>query len=203
MPAPFVHATAVVSSEAKLLGDGIKIWHFVHVDAGAEIGAETSVGQGCYIGAVTVGKRCRIQNHVSLYRGVKIEDDVFLGPSCVFTNVMHPRAHVNRKQEFASTVVKRGASVGANATIVCGNQGVTIGEYAFVGAGAVVTSDVAAFALMIGVPARQVGWVCECGEKLEIGLLSGMGASNCLCQRCQRRYTLSAAGMDKLLPSNE
>jgi UDP-2-acetamido-3-amino-2,3-dideoxy-glucuronate N-acetyltransferase len=179
-PMKRVDPTAVVSPDAQL-GDDVRIWHFVHVDAGAVIGEMTSVGQGCYIGAVTIGKRCRIQNNISLYRGVTIDDDVFLGPSCVFTNVMHPRAHVSRKLEFTVTVVGRGASIGANATIVCGNRGIRIGEYAFVGAGAVVTHDVEAHALVVGVPARQVGWVCRCGERL-------LGESALACSRCADRY---------------
>ena len=146
-----VHPTAIVEDGAQL-GDGVRIWRWVHVRAGAVIGDATSIGQGCYVGAVTIGRGCRIQNQVSLYDGVTLDDDVFLGPSCVFTNVKHPRAHVSRKHAFAATRVGRGATIGANATIVCG---VSIGAHAMIGAGAVVTRDVAAHALMIGAPARR------------------------------------------------
>lgn len=176
-----VHPSAIVEPGARL-GDDVRIWHWVHVRAGAVIADRTSVGQGCYIGAVTVGRGCRIQNNVSLYDGVTLEDDVFLGPACVFTNVKHPRAHVSRKHAYAPTVVGRGASVGANATIVCG---VSIGSYAMIGAGAVVTRDVPAHALMIGTPARRVGWVCRCGETLPV-------AAEARCAGCGDRYELGA-----------
>lgn len=157
-----LHPTAIVEAGARL-GDGVRIWHWVHVRAGAVIGDRTSIGQGCYVGAVTIGRGCKIQNQVSLFDGVTLDDDVFLGPSCVFTNVVHPRAHVDRKHAYAPTVVGRGATVGANATIVCG---VSIGAYAMIGAGAVVTHDVPAHGLMVGTPARRIGWVCRCGETL-------------------------------------
>src|SRR5258706_12424384 len=155
-----VHPTAIVEHGARL-GAGVRIWHWVHVRAGAVIGDGTSIGQGCYVGAVAIGRGCRIQNQVSIYDGVTLEDGVFLGPSCVFTNVKHPRAEVSRKQAFAATRVGRGATIGANATIVCG---VAIGAYAMIGAGAVVTREVAAHALMTGAPARRVAGACRCGE---------------------------------------
>lgn len=155
-----IHPTAIVD-EGAVIGADTSIWHWTHVVAGARIGARVSVGQGCYIGPVAIGEGCRIQNNVSVYAGVTLEQDVFLGPSCVFTNVMHPRAHVSRKDEYAPTLVKRGASIGANATIRCG---VTIGEYAMIGAGAVVLQDVPDYAIVAGVPARVIGRACQCGE---------------------------------------
>ena len=169
-----VHPTAIVEAGAQLQ-DGVRIWHWVHVRAGAVIGARTSVGQGCYIGAVAIGSGCRIQNNVSLYDGVTLEDDVFLGPSCVFTNVAHPRAQVSRKHAYAPTRVGRGSTVGANATIVCG---VSIGAYAMIGAGAVVTRDVPPHGLMVGTPARRTGWVCRCGETLSPADAS---SARCVC----------------------
>ena len=172
-----VHPTAIVEPGARL-GDGVRIWHWVHVLGSAVIGAGTSIGQGCYVGAVTIGRGCKIQNHVSLYDGVTLDDDVFLGPSCVFTNVKHPRAHVARKQAYAPTHLGRGATVGANATIVCG---VAIGAYAMIGAGAVVTRDVAPHAVMLGAPARRAGWACRCGETLPAQLV---------CAACGDRYTV-------------
>jgi UDP-2-acetamido-3-amino-2,3-dideoxy-glucuronate N-acetyltransferase len=157
-----IHPTAIVEAGA-YVGAETRIWHWVHVMPGAHIGARCSIGQGCFIGAVRIGDGCRIQNHVSIFDGVTLEDDVFLGPSCVFTNVEHPRAHVPRRDAYAPTRVGRGATVGANATIVCG---VSVGAYAMVGAGAVVTRDVPPHALVVGVPARRVGWACRCGETL-------------------------------------
>ncbi len=176
-----VHPSAIIEAGAQL-GAGVQVWHWVHVRAGAVIGEGSSVGQGCYVGAVTIGRGCRIQNHVSLYDGVTLEDDVFLGPSCVFTNVKHPRAHVSRKASYATTRIGRGATIGANATVVCG---VAIGAYAMIGAGAVVTHDVPAHGVMIGTPARRVGWACRCGETL-------YGDGDGTCPRCGDRYTLSA-----------
>lgn len=180
VPAPEIHPTAIVEDGAQL-GDGVRIWHWVHVRRGATIGAGTSIGQGCYVGAVAIGRGCRIQNHVSLYDGVALEDDVFLGPSCVFTNVKHPRAHVQRKHAYQPTLVGRGATIGANATIVCG---VAIGAYAMVGAGAVITRDVAPHALMIGAPARRCGWACRCGETLPAG-------EHPVCAGCGEHYAVS------------
>lgn len=170
-----VHEFALVDEGAHV-GADTTIWQFVHVVTGAWIGDRCSIGQGCYIGKVRIGHGCRVQNNVSIYDGVTLEDDVFLGPSCVFTNVKHPRAHVSRKDAFAHTLVCRGASIGANATIVCG---VTIGEYALIGAGAVVTRDVAPHAIVVGTPARPTGWACRCGETLGADLA---------CTRCGDFY---------------
>lgn len=182
-----VHPSAIIDDGARL-GDGVRIWHWVHVRAGAVIGDGTSIGQGCYIGAVAIGRGCRIQNHVSIYDGVTIEDEVFLGPSCVFTNVAHPRAHVARKDAYERTLVGRGATIGANATIVCG---VAIGGYAMIGAGAVVTRDVPAHGVMIGAPARRIGWACRCGESLPPG-------ERAACGRCGEAYALTDAAARRL-----
>jgi len=160
----FVHESSYVDAGATV-GAGTKIWHFSHVMPGAVIGERCNLGQNVVIMPGTrIGNNVKIQNNVSIYEGVTLEDDVFCGPSCVFTNVSNPRSHVSRKHEYRQTLVRRGASLGANATIVCG---VTLGEYAFIGAGAVVTSDVPSYALMVGVPARRVGWMCQCGERLQ------------------------------------
>ena len=161
----FAHESSFVDDGA-VVGNGTKIWHFSHVMPGAVIGERCNLGQNVVIMPGTkIGNNVKIQNNVSIYEGVELEDDVFCGPSCVFTNVMNPRSHVSRKNEYRRTLVKRGSTIGANATIVCG---VTLGEYAFVGAGAVVTSDVPAYGLMVGVPARRVGWMCQCGERLPV-----------------------------------
>ncbi len=169
----FQHASAFVDEGASI-GAGTKIWHFCHVMPGAKIGAGCALGQNVYVGSrVLVGDDCRIQNNVSLYDGVTLEDHVFVGPSAVFTNVINPRAEIQRKNEYLPTLVRRGATIGANATIVCG---ATIGEYAFIGAGAVVRGDVPAHALMLGVPARQRGWMCRCGTRLQDGVCPACGA---------------------------
>ncbi len=161
----FVHESSYVDDGASI-GAGTKIWHFCHVLPGAVIGERCNLGQNVVVmGGTRIGNNVKIQNNVSIYEGVELEDDVFCGPSCVFTNVTNPRSHVSRKAEYRRTLVRRGASIGANATIVCG---VTLGEYAFIGAGAVVRSDVPAYALMVGVPARQVGWMCQCGVRLQL-----------------------------------
>ncbi len=176
----FVHPTAVVDDGAAL-GAGTKVWHFVHVCSGAKVGERCIFGQSVFVGpGVVVGNGVKVQNNVSLYAGVELEDDVFLGPSCVLTNVMHPRAHVERKSEFLPTKIRRGATVGANATIVCGSE---IGAYAFIGAGSVVTRDVAPHALVFGTPARRRGWACRCGEKLPEG-------ESPTCARCGDRYRI-------------
>lgn len=183
----FVHETAVVDEGARV-GEGSRIWHFTHLSGGAVVGARCSLGQNVFVAnAVTLGDGVRVQNNVSLYEGVVVEDDVFLGPSCVFTNVINPRSHVSRKHEYAPTVVRRGVSIGANATIVCG---VELGAYAFVGAGAVVTSDVAPHSLVYGVPARHHGWVCACGVSLE----------GTTCKTCGARYSVSSTAC---IPENE
>ncbi|HEY8106846.1 MAG TPA: acyltransferase [Gemmatimonadales bacterium] len=162
----FVHDSSYVDPGA-LIGEGTKIWHFSHIMPGAVIGERCNLGQNVVVMPGTrIGNNVKIQNNVSIYEGVTLEDDVFCGPSCVFTNVMNPRSHISRKHEYLPTLVRRGATIGANATVVCG---VTLGEYAFIGAGAVVTADVPAFALMLGVPARQAGWMCQCGVRLEVG----------------------------------
>ena len=161
----FAHESAYVD-EGAVVGAGTKIWHFCHVMPGAVIGERSSLGQNVVVMPGTrIGNNVKIQNNVSIYEGVVLEDDTFCGPSCVFTNVTNPRSHVSRKSEYRQTLVRRGASIGANATIVCG---ATLGEYSFIGAGAVVTSDVPAYALMVGVPARRVGWICQCGERLQL-----------------------------------
>jgi UDP-2-acetamido-3-amino-2,3-dideoxy-glucuronate N-acetyltransferase len=178
----FAHESSYVDEGARI-GDGTKIWHFCHVMPGAVIGERCSLGQNVVVMPGTrIGNNVKIQNNVSIYEGVELEDDVFCGPSCVFTNVLNPRSRVSRKHEYRPTLVKRGSSIGANATIVCG---VTLGEYAFIGAGAVVTADVPAYALMVGVPARRVGWMCQCGERL--ALAQGRAA----CVACGTNYVES------------
>jgi UDP-2-acetamido-3-amino-2,3-dideoxy-glucuronate N-acetyltransferase len=161
----FVHQSSFVDPGA-IIGSGTKVWHFSHVMPGAVIGTGCNLGQNVVVMPGTrIGNNVKIQNNVSIYEGVTLEDDVFCGPSCVFTNVLNPRSHVSRKHEYQPTLVRRGASIGANATVVCG---VTLGEYCFIGAGAVVTTDVPAFGLMLGVPARRVGWMCQCGVRLKV-----------------------------------
>jgi UDP-2-acetamido-3-amino-2,3-dideoxy-glucuronate N-acetyltransferase len=188
---PFIHESAYVDDGA-VIGDDTRIWHFCHVNAGAVIGERCSLGQNVVVMPKTrIGNNVKIQNNVSIYEGVELEDDVFCGPSMVFTNVINPRSHVSRKHEYRPTLVRRGASIGANATIVCG---ATLGEYAFVGAGAVVARDVKPYALVVGVPARQVGWVCACGEKLETPAEGGGGAgerARLVCGACSAAYGLS------------
>jgi UDP-2-acetamido-3-amino-2,3-dideoxy-glucuronate N-acetyltransferase len=175
----FVHESAYVDDGARI-GPGSKIWHFCHVMPGAIIGERCNLGQNVVVMSGTrIGNNVKIQNNVSVYEGVTLEDDVFCGPSCVFTNVLTPRSHVSRKHEYRPTLVRRGATIGANATIVCG---VTLGQYAFIGAGAVVTSDVPDFGLMVGVPARRVGWMCQCGIQLQ--LKQGAG----VCGSCRASY---------------
>jgi UDP-2-acetamido-3-amino-2,3-dideoxy-glucuronate N-acetyltransferase len=183
-PGVTVHESAYVDDGVEIGADS-KIWHFVHVLSGTVIGRNVVIGQNVMAGPnARIGDGCKIQNNVSLYEGVELEADVFCGPSCVFTNVVNPRAAVSRKAEFRKTLVKRGATIGANATILCG---ITIGEFAFVGAGSVVTRDVAPHALMVGSPARRTGWVSRAGEKLGADLV---------CPRTGERYRL--AGSDRL-----
>lgn len=158
------HPTAIID-EGAVIGANTRVWHWVHICGGATIGEGCSFGQNVFVGNdVQIGNNVKVQNNVSIYDAVTLEDDVFCGPSMVFTNVNNPRSHVNRKNEYRRTIVRRGASIGANATIVCGH---TIGQYAFIGAGAVVTRDVPAYAMMVGTPARRLGWMCSCGERLD------------------------------------
>jgi len=179
-----IHPSAIVDPGANI-GDGSRVWHFVHICAGAVIGRDCSLGQNVFVGnRVRIGNNVKIQNKVSVYDNVTLEDDVFCGPSMVFTNVYNPRSAVSRKAEYRDTVVRRGATLGANCTIVCG---VEIGEYAFIGAGAVVNRDVAPFALMLGVPARQAGWMSRYGERLPLQV-SGEGEATC--PRTGDRYVL-------------
>ena len=181
----FRHETAIIDEGAEI-GEGSRIWHFVHVSAGARIGCNVVLGQNVYVGgAAVIGDGCRLQNNVSVYDRVILEEEVFCGPSAVFTNVQNPRASVERKDEYRETRVGRGASLGANCTIVCG---VTIGRYAFVGAGAVVTRDVRDFALVTGVPARQSGWISRHGERLDLPL---EGSGEATCPATGERYRLS------------
>jgi len=170
-----VHPTAIIDDGARI-GDGTRIWHWVHVSGGARIGRGCSLGQNVYVGnKVLIGDNVKIQNNVSVYDAVTLEDDVFCGPSMVFTNVYNPRSAVTRKDEYRSTLVRQGATLGANCTVVCGT---TVGRYAFVGAGAVINRDVPDFALMVGVPARQVGWMSRFGERLPLPL-TGDGRVQC------------------------
>lgn len=175
----FVHPSSFIDENVKI-GKGTKIWHFCHILKNTEIGENCVFGQNCMVGPnVKIGNRVKVQNNVSIYEGVEIEDEVFCGPSMVFTNVINPRAFIERKTEFKKTLVKRGATIGANATIVCG---VEIGRYAFIGAGAVVVSDVPDYALFLGVPAKQKGWVCKCGNTLKFEKLKA------ICRWCSNEY---------------
>jgi UDP-2-acetamido-3-amino-2,3-dideoxy-glucuronate N-acetyltransferase len=181
-----IHESSYVDEPVQI-GEGTRIWHFCHILGEVTIGRNCSIGQNVMIGPrVTVGNNCKIQNNVSLYEGVTLEDEVFCGPSCVFTNVLNPRSAVSRKTEFRPTMVKRGATIGANATVVCGH---TIGSYAFIGAGAVVTADVPDFALMAGIPARRIGWMSHHGEHL---------GDDLVCPATRRRYREAAP--DRLVP---
>lgn len=181
----FIHESSYVD-EGATIGSGTKIWHFSHVMPGAVIGERCNLGQNVVVmNGVRLGNNVKVQNNVSIYEGVEIEDDVFCGPSMVFTNVMNPRSHVPRKNEYRRTLVRRGTSIGANATIVCG---ITLGEYSFVGAGAVVHTDVPPYALVVGVPARRIGWMCQCGERLPD---SGVGT----CAVCGSSYERSGDGL--------
>lgn len=171
----YKHDSAIVDEGAQI-GDDSRVWHFVHVCAGAEIGQGVSLGQNVFVGnRVKIGNKCKVQNNVSVYDNVFLEDEVFCGPSMVFTNVYNPRSGIERKDEYRDTHVRKGATLGANCTVVCG---VTIGEYAFVGAGAVINKDVPAYALMVGVPAKQIGWMSQFGEQLDLPL-TGNGSAQC------------------------
>ena len=172
----FIHESSYID-DGVIIGDATRIWHFCHIISGSRIGDECTIGQNVVIGPdVTIGNRCKIQNNVSIYKGVTLEDNVFCGPSMVFTNVFNPRAHIQRMNEVRPTVVRIGATLGANCTIVCGH---TIGAYAFVGAGTVITQNVPDYALVAGNPSRQIGWICQCGEKIP---------SNLYCSHCAMQY---------------
>lgn len=178
------HETAIVDAGAQI-GDGTTIWHWVHICGEAKIGDDCSLGQNVFIGNnVSIGNNVKIQNNVSVYDNVTLEDDVFCGPSMVFTNVYNPRSAVTRKDEYRNTVVKKGATLGANCTIVCG---ITIGEYAFIAAGAVVNKNVKPYALMVGVPAKQIGWMSEYGEKLDLPL---EGQAEATCSNTDQKYCI-------------
>jgi len=179
-----VHPSSIVEQPSSI-GEGTKIWHFSHMMPNVKIGKNCTIGQNVFIGEnVTIGDNVKIQNNVSIYDGVTLEDDVFCGPSCVFTNISKPRSHISQRGKYSPTVVKRGATIGANSTIVCGN---TIGRYAFIGAGSVVTKDVPDYALVYGSPARVQGWVCECSEKLDFGR-----SSKAKCTKCGKIYLKSS-----------
>ena len=186
-----VHPSAIVDEGAQI-GDGSRVWHFVHVCGGARIGKNVSMGQGVFVGnKVTIGDNCKIQNNVSVYDNVHLEEGVFCGPSMVFTNVYNPRSLIERKSEYRETLVKKGATLGANCTVVCG---VTINEYAFVGAGAVINKDVPAYALMVGVPAKQIGWMSEFGEQIDLPLA---GQAESICPHTGTRYVLEGSKVTK------
>lgn len=186
------HSTALVDPPATV-GNGTKVWHFAHVMTGAKVGESCSLGQNVFVGAKgVIGDRCKIQNNVSIYDDVILGNDVFVGPSAVFTNVINPRAFVVRKDEYLQTVVEDGASIGANATIVCGYR---IGAYAFIAAGAVVARDVAPYALVAGVPAKRIGWICKCG----VTLPKPAGKKHVTCGGCGERYALSGKGKKQLI----
>ena len=191
-----IHPSAIVDAGAQL-GEGTRVWHWVHVSAGARIGARCSLGQGVFVGNdVVIGDNVRVQNNVSVYDAVTLEDDVFCGPSMVFTNVYNPRSAVPRKDEYRRTLVKRGATLGANCTIVCGT---TVGEHAFVGAGAVINRDVPAHALMVGVPARRIGWMSRHGERLALPASGPRDAAfEAACPATGERYRLEGDTLTRL-----
>jgi len=184
-----IHPSAIVDEGAQI-GEGTRVWHFAHVCEGAKIGKGVSLGQNVFVGnKVTIGDRCKVQNNVSIYDNVTLEEGVFCGPSMVFTNVYNPRALIERKAEYKDTLIKKGATLGANCTIVCG---VTVGEYAFVGAGSVINRNVKPYALMIGVPGRQIGWMSEYGEQI---LLPVVGVGNYTCPHTGQKYQLTSDGL--------
>jgi UDP-2-acetamido-3-amino-2,3-dideoxy-glucuronate N-acetyltransferase len=186
-----VHPSAIVDEGAQI-GEASRVWHFVHVCGGAKIGKGVSLGQNVFVGnKVTIGDKCKIQNNVSVYDNVTLEEGVFCGPSMVFTNVYNPRSLIERKNEYRDTLIKKGATLGANCTIVCG---ATVGEYAFVGAGAVINKDVKPYALMVGVPARQIGWMSEYGEQLDLPL---EGEAQTACQHTGDLYILNGNTLTK------
>ena len=187
----FKHETAIIDDGAQI-GENSRVWHFAHICAGAQIGKNVSLGQNVFVGnKVTIGDNCKIQNNVSVYDNVYLEEGVFCGPSMVFTNVYNPRSLIERKNEYRDTVVKKGATLGANSTIVCG---VTIGAYAFIGAGAVINRDVPDYALMVGVPAKQIGWMSEFGEQLDLPL---SGQAEAICKHSGVVYRLNGNTVTK------
>ena len=187
----FLAHESVVIDEGAKIGDGTKIWHFTHVCGKAIIGKNCSLGQNVFVGNdVSIGNNVKIQNNVSVYDAITLEDDVFCGPSMVFTNVLNPRSHIVRKHEYRKTLVQKGATLGANATIICG---VVIGRYAFIGAGSVINSDVPAYALMVGVPAKHIGWVCECGVRLP-----SETNKEAVCNQCGSRYKISDDNCERI-----
>ena len=187
----YAHESAIIDEGAQI-GNESRVWHFAHVCGGASIGKGVSLGQNVFVGnKVTIGDKCKVQNNVSVYDNVHLEEGVFCGPSMVFTNVYNPRSLIERKDEYRDTLVKKGATLGANCTIVCG---VTIGEYAFVGAGAVVNKDIPAYAMVVGVPGKQIGWMSEYGEKLDLPV---SGNAETLCPNTGDRYLLSGNKLKK------
>jgi UDP-2-acetamido-3-amino-2,3-dideoxy-glucuronate N-acetyltransferase len=187
----FAHETAVIDEGCKI-GKGTKIWHFSHIMTGAEIGENCNIGQNVVVSpGVRLGRNVKVQNNVSIYTGVNCEDDVFLGPSMVFTNIINPRSAVIRKEQYVETIVEKGASIGANSTIVCGNK---IGKYSFIGAGAVVTKDVKPYALVVGNPARQTGWMSEFGHKLSFD-----ASGTAKCPESGERYKLESGSVSKII----
>jgi UDP-2-acetamido-3-amino-2,3-dideoxy-glucuronate N-acetyltransferase len=189
----FIHDTSFVDDNVTI-GQGTKIWHFSHILQDCNIGKDCSLGQNVVVGPrVTIGNKVKIQNNVSVYEGVTLEDSVFCGPACVFTNVHNPRSEIVRKNEYKKTLIKRGVTLGANCTIICG---VTIGSFAFIGAGAVISKDVPSYALMAGVPAKQIGWMSEYGEKLDLPLT---GNAKTLCKYTKQQYQLQGNEVTKIV----
>jgi UDP-2-acetamido-3-amino-2,3-dideoxy-glucuronate N-acetyltransferase len=189
----FIHDTSFVDDNVTI-GQGTKIWHFSHILQDCNIGKDCSLGQNVVVGPrVTIGNKVKIQNNVSVYEGVTLEDDVFCGPACVFTNVHNPRSEIVRKNEYKKTLIRRGVTLGANCTIICG---VTIGSFAFIGAGAVISKDVPSYALMAGVPAKQIGWMSEYGEKLDLPLF---GNAKTICQYTKQQYQLQGNEVTKIV----
>lgn len=187
----FAHESAYIDDDVSI-GSGTRIWHFSHIMSDSTIGDHCNFGQNVVVSpGCSIGNNVKIQNNVSVYTGVTLEDDVFCGPSMVFTNVINPRSHVNRKDEYKKTLVKRGASIGANATIVCG---ITLGEYCFIGAGSVVTKNIPPYSLVTGNPGRIRGWVCNCGEKLDLALESKTG-THTICAACSTEFTRTPEGI--------
>lgn len=187
----FVHESSYID-QPSVIGEGTKIWHFSHIMSGCEIGKNCNIGQNVVISpGVKVGDNVKIQNNVSVYTGVICEDDVFLGPSCVFTNVINPRSHVSRKDEYKTTLLKQGCSLGANSTVICGNS---IGKYALVGAGSVVTKDVPDYAIVAGNPAKIIGYVCNCGQKISFN-----NEYNSVCKSCGRKYRINKQKVEEII----